>query len=176
MKPYLSLIDTETSGNRCDVTPLFADAESFSRMVSDLAEPFRNSGIDFVAGIDALGFILGATVALSIGAGFIPVRKGGKLPVKTRSTRFTDYSGEVKSLEIRQDIPLREMRVLLIDEWIETGTQVRAAISLIENQGGTVAGIATINIDQNEKTSELRKNYLVHALWREEEKTAGYKL
>ena len=74
MKPYLSLIDTETSGNRCDVTPLFADAEYSRQMVSDIAEPFRNSGIDFVAGIDALGFIPGATVALSFGAGFIPIR------------------------------------------------------------------------------------------------------
>lgn len=146
MKPYLSLIDTKTSGNRCDVTPLFADADSFSAMVSDLAEPFLNSVIDFVACIDALGFIPGAAVAQHLGAGLIPIRKGGKLPVETDSVEFTDYSGKVKRLDIRKDILPRKARVLLIDEWIETSSRIKAATTLIESQGGIVAGIATINI------------------------------
>ncbi|MHA2023100.1 MAG: phosphoribosyltransferase family protein [Candidatus Thorarchaeota archaeon] len=167
MKPYLSLIDTDTPGNRNDVTPLFADSKAFKQMVSDLAEPFLNARIDLVACIDALGFILGSAVAQHMNVGLIPIRKGGKLPVKTESIQFIDYSEKTKSLEIRKDSPLDNVRILLIDEWIETGTQVRAAIKLIQNQGGIVAGIATINIDQNEKTSDLRSNFTIHSLQNE---------
>ncbi len=164
MKSYLSLIDTDTSGNRNDVTPLFADAKAFRQMVSDLAEPFLNARIDLVACIDALGFILGSAVAQHLNVGLIPIRKGGKLPVKTENVRFVDYSGKTKSLEIRKDSPLDNVRILLIDEWIETGAQVRAAIKLIENQGGVVVCIAAINIDRNEKTASLRKKYAIHSL------------
>lgn len=167
MKPYLSLIDTGTSGNRNDVTPLFADAKAFKQLVSDLARPFLSSRIGLVACIDALGFILGSAVAQRLNVGLIPIRKGGKLPVETESIQFIDYSGETKSLEIRKDSPLHKVRILLVDEWIETGTQVRAAIKLIQNQGGIVAGIATINIDQNEKTSDLRSNFTIHSLQNE---------
>ncbi|MCD4706875.1 MAG: adenine phosphoribosyltransferase [Candidatus Sabulitectum sp.] len=173
MKSYLSLIDTKTSGNRCDVTPLFADADSFREMVSDLAEPFLNSGIDFVACIDALGFIIGAAVTQHLGAGLIPIRKGGKLPVETDSVEFTDYSGKVKHLEIRKDILPQKARVLLIDEWIETGAQIKAAAALIESQGSIVSGIATINIDLNEKTSILREKYKIHSLREENEPYDG---
>lgn len=167
MKPYLSLIDTDTSGNRNDVTPLFADAKAFKQMVSDLAEPFLSFRIDLVACIDALGFILGSAVAQHLNAGLIPIRKGGKLPVETESIQFIDYSGKTKSLEIRKDSHLHDVRILLIDEWIETGTQVQAAIRLIENQGGIVVGIATINIDRNEKTSGLRSKFTIHSLQNE---------
>ena len=73
MKSYLSLIDTDTSGNRNDVTPLFADAKAFRQMVSDLAEPFLNARIDLVACIDALGFILGSAVAQHLNVGLIPI-------------------------------------------------------------------------------------------------------
>ena len=94
----------------------------------------------------------------------IPVRKGGKLPVETESVQFIDYSGATKSLEIRKDSSLRNVRTLLIDEWIETGAQVTAAIRLIENQGGIVVGIATISIDLNERTFDLRNKFTIHSL------------
>ncbi len=64
MKDYLKLIDTDTPGRRCDVTPLFADPIAFAELVSDLTEPFASTAIDYVAGIDALGFILGTATAL----------------------------------------------------------------------------------------------------------------
>ncbi len=164
MKSYLSLIDTDTSGNRNDVTPLFADAKAFRQMVSDLTKPFLSSRIDLVACIDALGFILGSAVAQHLNVGLIPIRKGGKLPVETECIQFLDYSGETKSLEIRKDSPLHNVRILLIDEWIETGAQVKAAISLLENRGAILIGISTINIDINENTSDLLKRYKVHSL------------
>ena len=164
MKNYLELIDTDTPGNRNDVTPLFADPAAFSEMIDDLSEPFFGTPVDYVAGIDALGFILGAAMALKLSRGFIPLRKGGKLPVDATSQEFLDYSGQLKSLELRKGMLKLGDRVLLVDEWIETGAQIEAAIKLIEGQGARVIGIAAINIDNNPRTVKLKKEHRVHAL------------
>ena len=165
MKDYLRLIDTQTEGSRNDVTPLFADAAAFSALVADLVAPFDTTEIDLVAGIDALGFILGTAVAIRLGKGFIPIRKGGKLPVLTDTVEFVDYTSEQKSLELRIGAIRPGAKVLLVDEWIETGAQVQAAVKLIERQGGVVAGITTINIDENEATKSLQAKYRCHAVW-----------
>ena len=160
---YLARIDTDTSGLRCDVTPLFADYAAFTAVVNDLAAPFVDTEIDLVAGIDALGFILGTAVALRLQKGFLAIRKGGKLPVKVNRVAFVDYTGQQKALEIRTDALKAGMNVLLVDEWVETGAQVKAAIELVEMQNGRIAGIATINIDDNKATRQLRQQYRVFA-------------
>jgi len=167
MKKYLNRIDTEPTGNRNDVTPLFADAVDFSQLVLDLADPFLQTEVDFVACVDALGFILGAAIARHLDVGVIPVRKGGKLPVPTDSADFRDYSGELKRLEIRKNVFPRGARVLLVDEWIETGSQIQAATTLIEAQGGIIIGIATISMDKCEQTSRLSKKYRIQSVWEE---------
>ncbi len=164
---YLQLIDTNTNGQRYDVTPLFADYDAFSALVDDIAAAFAPNEFEYVAGIDALGFILGVAVAIRAEKGFIPIRKGGKLPVETRSISFVDYSGVQKSLEIRVDAALLGARVLLVDEWIETGTQVHAAVELVQSQEGIIAGIATIKMDDNESTQILKKKYKCYQVWRE---------
>jgi len=164
MVDYLHLIDTDTKGQRDDVTPLFADSRAFSALIADLAIPFQDIEIDFIAGIDALGFILGAALSQYLKKGFIPIRKGGKLPVVVDSISFVDYSSQKKSLEMRADAVHRGARLLLVDEWIETGTQVSAAIKLIEGQGGVIVGIAAINIDVNDLTQALQEKYKCHSL------------
>jgi adenine phosphoribosyltransferase len=160
---YLKLIDTTTSG-RYDVTPLFADHAAFTALVADLAAPFAGSQVAYVAGIDALGFILGTAVALQLGVGFVPIRKGDKLPGAKRRAIFVDYTGQQKALELRADAVSSGARVLLVDEWIETGAQVRAAIELLEAQGAQLVGVATIAMDDNARTRELRSRYRCHAL------------
>jgi adenine phosphoribosyltransferase len=165
MKSYLRLIDTQTAGPRCDVTPLFADPAAFAQLIADLVAPFAAVPLDYVAAIDALGFVLGGAMAVRLGKGFIPIRKRGKLPVATRTVEFVDYSGQQKGLEIRRGLLQPGDRVLLVDEWIETGAQAQAAIHLIEQEGGIIAGIATINIDDNPLTLALRQRYFCHALW-----------
>jgi adenine phosphoribosyltransferase len=165
MKPYLRKVDTATAGNRYDVTPLFADAESFAQLVEDLATPFQNEQIDCVACIDALGFILGTAIACRLEVGVIPIRKGGKLPVESHGTEVQDYSGELKRLEIRKDILPVHARVLLVDEWIETGAQIKAAATLIEAQLGTIVGIVAINMDSNEQTAGIKSKYRVQTVW-----------
>ena len=165
MKDYLSLIDTNTPGPRYDVTPLFADREAFSQLADDLAEPFIGSDIDVVVAIDALGFILGTAIAERLGVGLIPARKGGKLPVETVRETFVDYTGEQKALELRTGALEPGTAVLIVDEWIETGAQVSAAIALVERGGARVAGVAAISIDSCPVTDALRSRYTVHTVW-----------
>jgi adenine phosphoribosyltransferase len=153
----LALVDTSTTP-RCDVTPLFADAVALRTVAARLAAPFRGE-VDAVAAIDALGFVLGTAVALELGVGVVTVRKGGKLPVTALREEFVDYSGEAKALELRPGILTQGQRVLIVDEWVETGTQVVAAAALIERAGSVVAGFAAINIDQNTRTDWLRSRY-----------------
>lgn len=168
-RDYLYLIDTRTPGPRYDVTPLFADPRAFVTLVDDLLALTEPMTFDLVAGIDALGFILGAALALRAGKGFLPVRKGGKLPVLVDSTTCVDYTGGEKTLEIRQDAIRAGMRVLVVDEWIETGAQVSAAIRLIERRGGIIAGIACIHVDSNERTRLLTSRYPCAQVWPEAE-------
>ena len=165
MKDYLQLIDTHTAGRRCDVTPLFADPEAFAHLISDLSAPYLNVPIDYVAGIDALGFILGTAIALRLNRGFIPIRKGGKLPVAVVAAEFVDYTGQQKALELRKGMIKPGDQVLVVDEWVETGAQVQAAIDLIEREGGQVVGITTINIDNSPTAVRLCKKYPCHAIW-----------
>jgi adenine phosphoribosyltransferase len=165
MKNYLRLIDTHTTGPRCDVTPLFAHPEAFAELVADLCAPFDPADIDYVAGIDALGFILGTAMAIHLHKGFIPIRKGGKLPVAVDTVEFVDYSGQSKTLELRQGGLPVGARVLVVDEWLETGAQAQAAVRLVEEVGGVVAGIAAINMDDNPGVRRLRGRYRCVAVW-----------
>ena len=165
MKEYLHLIETNTPGPRCDVTPLFANPVAFAQLVTDLSLPFTSTPIDYVAGIDALGFILGTAISMRLQRGFIPIRKEGKLPVDTVKKDFIDYSGNRKTLELRKGLIREFAKILVVDEWIETGAQMQAAIELIEKEKGIVAGIATINIDTNPTPQFLQKKYKCHAVW-----------
>ncbi len=162
---YLKRIDTQTRGPRYDITPLFADYTAFSALLADFDALLRGVAFDLVAGIDALGFILGAALAMRTRTGFVPVRKGGKLPVPADVTDFVDYTGTRKSLELRRDAIAPGARVLVVDEWIETGAQAAAAIRLIEGQKGIVAGIATIHVDQNDQTRALLSRYACIQVW-----------
>lgn len=166
MKSYLKRIDTTTQG-RYDVTPLFTDADAFRELVEEITDFFSGDPVDLVAGIDALGFILGTAVAVKTGRGFLPIRKHGKLPGSIRGTFFTDYSGKEKGLEVRPDAFPRGTRILLVDEWIETGAQMDAAARLIEALGGRIIGIATIGFDRNPATADLESRYKLFAAARD---------
>ena len=161
VESYLHWIDAHTSGDRCDVTPLFAHPRAFNALIDDLVARIGDTSVDLVACIDALGFVLGTALAQRLGVGILTVRKGGKLPVQASRIGFRDYTGREKELEIRRDVLIAGQRVLVVDEWIETGAQVTAAIRLVEEQGATVVGVAAINIDHNEHTEPLISDYRV---------------
>jgi len=122
-----------------DLTPLFRDAAAFRTAVEELAGRFRDQRPDAVAGIEARGFIVGSPVALLLGAGFVPIRKQGKLPWRKVSTTYQlEYGSE--TIEMHEDAVAPGQRVLIIDDLLATGGTARAAAKLVEGAGGVVIG------------------------------------
>lgn len=126
-----------------DITPLFADAEALAAAIRELAGHFRDQGITKVLGPEARGFLVGAPVAVELGAGFIPARKPGKLPRATISETYELEYG-TDTIEIHADAIQPGDRVLLVDDLIATGGTISAAARLVEKAGGEVAGFACI--------------------------------
>lgn len=124
-----------------DITTLLKDAEAFRKSVNLLANKFRKERIDYVVGVEARGFIFGAALAYKLGAGFVPVRKKGKLPAKTQSITYElEYGKDV--LEIHEDALGPNMRVLIVDDLLATGGTIKAVSELVRSQQATIAGVA----------------------------------
>jgi adenine phosphoribosyltransferase len=126
-----------------DVTTLLRDPEGFKLAIDAMSEPYRDAGISLVVGIESRGFILGAAVADRIGAGFVPVRKVGKLPHTTiRVSYDLEYGSD--SLEMHSDAVEPGQRVLIVDDLLATGGTARATVDLVKKLGGDVAGVAVL--------------------------------
>ena len=123
-----------------DITPLLADPKAFAAAVDALYAGFTGVGIEYVAAVEARGFIFGAAVAEKLGAGFVPIRKKGKLPYKTQSVSY-DLEYGTDTLEVHSDAVGSQARVLMVDDLLATGGTMSAACTLIEKIGGHVAGI-----------------------------------
>jgi adenine phosphoribosyltransferase len=124
-----------------DLTTLMKDGAAFREAVDALIEPYRAVQVDLVAAIESRGFIFAAPVAYSLGAGFVPIRKSGKLPAETIRVEYTLEYGS-NELEVHRDAIQPGQKVLLIDDLLATGGSARAATQLIERLGGEVIGIA----------------------------------
>jgi adenine phosphoribosyltransferase len=120
-----------------DITTLLADARAFRRAVDELLQPMAGMKLDKVAGIEARGFILGGAVAHQLGAGFIPLRKKGKLPHKTRSVEYALEYG-TDAMEMHMDAIVEGERVFLVDDLIATGGTAMAALELLRGAGAEV--------------------------------------
>jgi adenine phosphoribosyltransferase len=124
-----------------DVTTLLRDPEGFRLAIERLASPYGDRGITAVVGIESRGFILGSAVADRIGAGFIPVRKVGKLPAECiRASYELEYGTD--SLEMHRDAIENGQRVLIVDDLLATGGTARATVDLVKQIGGIVEGVA----------------------------------
>lgn len=126
-----------------DITPLLADPLAFSTVIDLIVVHFGRGNIDKVVGIEARGFILASPVAYHFGAGFVPVRKAGKLPADTAAEEYALEYGAA-TLEIHTDTILAGERVLIVDDVLATGGTARAAANLVERVGGKVVGIACL--------------------------------
>ncbi len=126
-----------------DVTTLIADKVAFKKAIDLLAKKYKGKKIDKVIGVEARGFIFGAAVANKINAGFIPVRKKGKLPFKTISAAYELEYG-TDTLEIHKDAIRPREKILIIDDLLATGGTVKAVIDLINQLGGNIAGIGFV--------------------------------
>jgi len=126
-----------------DITPMLGDADGFASALDSLAAPWRGQTIDAVVAIEARGFILGAPLARALGAGFVPIRKPGKLPGRTLSQ---DYALEYGSgrLELHADALAANARVLLIDDVLATGGTLEAARQLVERLGAHMLGASVL--------------------------------
>ncbi|NXA05373.1 APT1 phosphoribosyltransferase, partial [Sapayoa aenigma] len=185
---YLALMAPNVKGPNyawLDPSRLYCHPQGLQDCVADLLQPFQGDPIDMVAGIDAMGFILGAATASVLRKGFLAIRKAGHLCVQTVAQPYTDYSGREKVMEVRTDaispgepggcshfgvehqalgihlqpLPPPGLRILLMDQWVETGGTMRAAIELVERLGGVVAGIAAICIENSEGGQWIQQRY-----------------
>jgi adenine phosphoribosyltransferase len=130
-----------------DITPLLADHTAFAAVIEALAAAGRDesgaTAVDKVVGMEARGFILAAPVALALGAGFVPVRKAGKLPRETYAVSYALEYGEA-TLEVHRDAIVPGERVLLVDDVLATGGTVAATRQLVESCGGEAVGVAVL--------------------------------
>jgi adenine phosphoribosyltransferase len=123
-----------------DITPLLGDAEAFRRAVDELAAPFRDQSIDRVVGVEARGFIPAAAIAYNLGAGFVPVRKAGKLPWAVAREEYELEYGRDK-LEIHRDAIHPDERIVVIDDVLATGGTASATARLVTALGGVIVGL-----------------------------------
>jgi len=126
-----------------DITTLLADAKGFGEVINNLVAKYKNVDIDYVAGIESRGFIIGGALAKELGVGFIPIRKKGKLPAKVISEKYALEYG-TDTIEIHEDALKKGDKVLLIDDLIATGGTALAAVKLIEKVGGEVVSCAFV--------------------------------
>ena len=124
-----------------DVTTLLRDPEGFRLAVDSLATPFADRSVDLVVGMESRGFILGSAVADRLGAGFVPVRKLGKLPAATIKASYALEYG-TDSLEMHRDAIEPGQRVLIVDDLLATGGTAEATVALVKNLGGTIVSVA----------------------------------
>lgn len=159
---YLQLMAPNTKGERfawLDPTSIYINGAAFNDLLDDLVADLDGLVMDVVAGLDAMGFVLGTALATRLGVGFLPIRKAGKLCVETDRVSFTNYSGRTQDMEMRKPAFAPGTKVLIADQWIETGGTMDGAIRLVERQGGRVVGLAAVAIEENATTDGYRAAY-----------------
>jgi adenine phosphoribosyltransferase len=124
-----------------DITPILKDRMLFKEIIKRLAEHYKGKKIDVVVSNEARGFIIGAPLAYELGAGFVPIRKKGKLPSKCVNLTYKkEY--ECDTIEMHEDAVVRGQKVLVVDDLLATGGTVKANIELVEKLGGEIVGVA----------------------------------
>ena len=148
-----------------DITPLLSDAGAFSAAVDALCAGFKKADVDYIAAVEARGFIFGAAVAKKLGVGFVPIRKRGKLPFKTESIGY-NLEYRTDTLEVHSDAIKNGSRVLMVDDLLATGGTMAAACKLIEKIGGRIAGITfLIELGELGGRKKLKKYSVKSALF-----------
>ena len=152
------LLDTipKDSVGRYDLFPVFKDVDLFTEIIQNLAAPFIGK-IDYVAAPEAIGWIAGSAMARELGVGFIPLRKIDRLPYPKDiliSQSYVDYAEIRKSLEIKNNSVAKGDRILIVDEWVETGESMQCCKNLLEKFGCNIVGLATIGIDYRDVTKD----------------------
>jgi adenine phosphoribosyltransferase len=159
---YLNLMAPNTKGAKfawLDPTSIYINGEAFHDLLDDLVADLKGLQVDVVGGLDAMGFVLGSALATRLGVGFLPIRKAGKLCVETDKVSFGNYSGRTQDMEMRLPAFAKGTKVLLADQWVETGGTMDGAIRLVDRQGGIVVGLAAVAIEENDVARAYRAKY-----------------
>jgi adenine phosphoribosyltransferase len=139
-----------------DITTLLGDARAFRRAIDELVQPYAGAKIDKIAGMEARGFILGGAVAHQLSAGFVPIRKKGKLPHTKLSVAYSLEYG-VDEMEMHDDALVKGERVLLVDDLIATGGTAEGAVKLLRTAGAdVVAAVFVIDLPDLGGAAKLR--------------------
>ena len=146
-----------------DITPLLNDPKAYKQTVDTLAEFAKNAGAEVILGPESRGFMFGCQVAIEIGAGFVPVRKPGKLPRATISEKY-DLEYGSNELQIHEDAIKPGQKVVIVDDLLATGGTVAATIKMVERLGGEVVGCAFVIELADLNGKELLKDYNVFTL------------
>jgi adenine phosphoribosyltransferase len=146
-----------------DITPLLQDPDALREAVERMSEPWLGRDVHLVAAMEARGFMFGAAMAIRMGAGFVPVRKAGKLPWHTRSVAYTlEYREDV--LHVHEDAVSAGQRVLVVDDVIATGGTATAVVDLVEQLGGVVVGVQFLIELADLRGRELLEGHEVRAV------------
>ena len=124
-----------------DITPLLQNAQAFDETIQIMAKPYKNNPVDYVVGIESRGFIFGAPLAQTLGVGFVPIRKPGKLPSETLSATYELEYG-TDEVQIHKDAIQKGQSVAVVDDLLATGGTMAAACELIGQLGGEIRGIS----------------------------------
>jgi len=161
---YFNLMAPNTKGDTfawLDPTSIYINQAAFQDLLTDLLADLEGLEFDVVGGLDAMGFVLGAAIAARRDVGFLPIRKAGKLCVDTDKVSFSNYSGRTQDMEMRLPAFSSGTRVLLVDQWIETGGTMEGAIDLVTRQNGVVSGLVAIAMEETPRAQALRETYPV---------------
>ncbi len=146
-----------------DITPLLLDPASLALAVEYLAQPYRGKKVDAVAGAESRGFIFGTAVAQSLSAGFVPIRKPGKLPAETRSASYELEYG-TDSLEIHVDAVKPGDKIVMVDDLLATGGTMEACCELVESLGGEIMGVSFLIELSFLKGRDKLSKYPIHSI------------
>ncbi|MEG0275422.1 MAG: adenine phosphoribosyltransferase [Coprobacillus sp.] len=165
LKKYIAdIVDFPTEGIVFrDVTPLMANKEAYQESIRLLSDYAKDKNVDVVVGPEARGFLFGCPVAIELNAGFVPVRKPGKLPRETVSKKYDLEYGH-NEIFMHKDSIQAGQNVLIVDDLLATGGTVEAAVSLIEEMGGNVVGIAFLVELVDLKGKDLLKGYDIYSV------------
>ena len=146
-----------------DDMPLYANSKVFNQFINDFCNIFKSAKVEKVAGIEAKGFIYASAIASKMRVGVILIRKQG-LQRSVFKQKYIDYTHRQKQLSIIKDIVKKNERVLIVDDWVDTGETVKTAIKLIERAGGKVVGVGAFMDISTKKVREFLKKYNYHYL------------
>jgi len=146
-----------------DITPLLGNKSALAEAIDELASPFIDSGIEYVAAVEARGFIFGSAIAKSLNAGFVPIRKTGKLPHKTDSVTY-DLEYGTDTVEVHSDSIKPGAKVLMVDDLLATGGTMAAACKLMEKLNAQIAGIAFLIELTDLKGRDKLTDYNIHTV------------